>query len=249
MRFCATYSDSHRRFLDEFFLKTFPFEFDVSLLLERMPQKCANSGWLFSDGWRDQMIEKQRFINKHLNSTPDPTVVFCDVDIAFYGDIHDDLQICLGDNDIAFLKDHNSDRFGRNGGFIVVRSNEKTKKLFATVLSKLQKLSKEKGPSTGFDTSEQHMINSTLDSMPEIKWTFLPPRYYTHGLYIEGIKKFDEEKQNGLWWEQKDKEERENVFIPDDIKIHHANWASGVERKLDLLGFICRKVKERGDGK
>ena len=62
MRFCATYSDSHRQFLDDFFLKTFPFEYNCTLLLQRMPQRCSEGGWLFSDGWRDQMIEKQEYV-------------------------------------------------------------------------------------------------------------------------------------------------------------------------------------------
>jgi lipopolysaccharide biosynthesis glycosyltransferase len=194
------------------------------------------------------MIEKQEFINDQLLSTPDPTIVFCDVDIAFYGDVHDDLQECLGDNDMAFLKDHNTDIHGRNGGFIVVRNGEKIQKLFGTVLSKLKELSKTEGKPTKFNTSEQHTINSTLDSMPEISWTYLPSRYYTHGLYIDGVKEWDEESQRGLWWESKDDEEKEAVFIPEDIKVHHANWASGVPRKLDLLKFIRNKIKERSDG-
>ena len=245
MRFCATYSDSHKPFLDKFFFKSFPFEFGTSLVLERMPQKCSNDGWLFADGWRDQMIEKQKFINKHLNSTPDPTIVFCDVDINFYGNLHDDIQECLGNYDIAFMKDHNSDKYGRCGGFFAIKNGDKIKKLFATVLSRLQSFSKEE--KTSFNTSEQQTINSVLDSMPEIKWTFLPPRYYTHGLYKEGVKDFSETAQRGLWWESKDEEEKENVFIPDDIKVHHANWASGVQRKLELLEFINNKVKERGE--
>ena len=50
------------------------------------------------------------------------------------------------------------------------------------------------------------------------------------------------------WTQWGDEEEKKNVFIPDDMKVHHANWASGVPRKLDLLKFIQNKVKERSDG-
>jgi hypothetical protein len=238
MRFCAIYSDSHRSFLDNFFLKTFPFEYNISLVLERMEQKC--DGGIFSRGWRDQMIKKQRFINKHLNNTPDPTIVFCDVDISFYGDLHDDIQRCLGDNDIAFMKDHNSDEVGRCGGFFAVRNSNKIKKLFSTVLQTLESFTDS---STTFDSSEQKTINKTLNSMPEISWTYLPPRYYTHGLYIEGIKNWDQESQRGLWWNSKTKEEKQNVFIPDDIKVHHGNWANGIESKTEVLNFVYDKVK------
>ena len=197
MRFCATYSDSHRCFLDNFFLKTFPFETNVSLILERVPQKCS-TGSLFSDGWRNQMIEKQKFINKSLETFfMNEILVFSDVDIAFYGDVKDDLIDCLGKNDIAFMKDHNSDEFGRCGGFFILKSNDKVRRLFNTVLNRLLSIDERAAPT--FNTSEQQTINSVLSSMPEVKWGYLPERYYTHGLYIEGIKDFSEENQSGLW--------------------------------------------------
>lgn len=247
MRFCATYSDSHRPFLDKFFLKTFPFESGVSLILERMPQKCS-TGWLFAEGWRDQMIEKQKFINKNLQTFfVDEILVFCDVDISFYGDVKEDLIECLGDNDIAFMKDHNSDQFGRCGGFFILNSNDKMRNLFGQVLSNLSSFNEREA--TTFNTSEQQTINSALNSMPDLKWTYLPSRYYTHGLYTEGLKNFSEENQSGLWWENKDEEEKENVFIPDDMKVHHANWASGVDNKMGLLEFIYNKKRSAEDGK
>jgi hypothetical protein len=247
MRFCVAYTNSHRSFLDEFFLKTFPFESGVSLVLERMPQKCS-SGWLFSDGWRDQMVEKQKFINKSLETFfLNEILVFSDVDISFYGDVKEDLIESLGDNDIAFMKDHNSDEFGRCGGFFILKSNDKTRRLFSQVLSSLLSLSTLE--STTFRTSEQQTINSVLNSMPDVKWTYLPPRYYTHGLYTEGLKNFSEENQAGLWWENKDEEEKQNVFIPDDMKVHHANWASGVECKMKLLEFVHNKKGGTENGK
>lgn len=241
MRFCVPYSDSHKIFLNDIFLKTFPFELNVSLVLERLPQVCS-SGNLFSDGWRSQMIKKQEFINRCLNTFfNNEVLVFSDVDVSFYGNISSDLLSCLGDNDISFLKDHNSDYAGRCGGFFILKSNSKIRKLFSTVLNALKSYDSEM--STTFESSEQKTINSVLNSMKEIKWSYLPSRYYTHGLYVQGIKSFSEENQSGLWWEHKDKEEKENIFIPNDIKVHHANWAVGVKNKVDLLKFVYKKVK------
>ncbi len=186
------------------------------------------------------MIEKQKFINGNLETFfADEVLVFCDVDISFYGDVRDDLLNCLGDNDIAFMKDHNSDEFGRCGGFFILKSNDKMRNLFGSVLHNLTSFNESE--KTTFNTSEQQTINSVLNSMPEIKWTYLPPRYYTHGLYIEGLKNFSEENQSGLWWENKDQQEKEDMFVPDDLKIHHANWSSGIENKINLLNFIHKK--------
>ena len=84
-----------------------------------------------------------------------------------------------------------------------------------------------------------------MNKRKDVKWKYLPSRYYTHGLYIEGIRNFSEENQAGLWWENKSDEEKENTFIVEDLKVHHANWAKGLDNKLELLDFIFNK-KERG---
>ena len=60
---------------------------------------------------------------------------------------------------------------------------------------------------------------------------------------------FSEENQSALWWENKDEEEKENVFIPEDMKVHHSNWASGVDNKMGLLEFIYNKKRSTEDGK
>jgi len=239
MRVCASYSESHKIFLENFFLKSFPFEEGVSLVVEKLPQKC-NSGILFSEGWRGQMIEKEIFINKCLELFKEGEVLlFSDVDIRFYGNIQNDLIDSLGDNDICFMKDHNSDITGRCSGFFVLRLSKKIKNLFKKVLSKLKSYGDVE---VSFETSEQSTINNLLKSTKNISWGYLPERYYTHGLYIQGIKNFSDENQSGLWWENKDHEEKRNIYVPDDILVHHANWCHGIESKVHLLNWVNDKM-------
>ena len=241
MRFCVTYTNSHQPFFEKHFMKSFPFEEDVSLVLEKMPQKCEQ-GRLFSEGWRDQMIEKQKFINKCLTTFfLDEILVFSDVDVRFYGNVKDDLIECLGDHDIAFMKDHNSDEVGRCGGFFILKSCDKIRGLFSEVLSILQSF--DPNDPTSFETSEQQTINSVLRRRTDVRWKYLPPRYYTHGLYTQGLENFTEQNQSGLWWENKSSTERDKMFVAQDLKVHHANWSSGIDNKLELLDFV---LKQRG---
>ena len=166
MRFCVTYTNSHQPFFEKHFIKSFPFEEDVSLVLEKMPQKCEQ-GRLFSEGWRDQMIEKQKFINENLlNCDPNELLVFSDVDVRFYGNIKDDLTECLSDHDIAFMKDHNSDEVGKCGGFFVLKPNDNIKEVFAEVLKTLQEF--DSNSPTSFQTSEQQTINSVLNKRKDV---------------------------------------------------------------------------------
>jgi hypothetical protein len=235
MRFCVSYSHSHKGFLEDFFLKSFPFERGVSLLIEQVPQKCA-SGSLFAEGWRDQMIEKQIFINKCLDTfEKGEVVVFSDVDIRFYGKVKSDIESFLLTKDICFMKDHNTDEHGRCGGFFAVKVSEKIRSFFKDVMSKL---SSHVDSSVSFETSEQSTINRLLNERSEISWSYLPPRYYTHGLYVEGIENFSMEDQSGLWWENKSWEEKSRIYVPDDILVHHANWCHGIDNKTHLLGWV-----------
>jgi hypothetical protein len=239
--------------LEDFFLKSFPFEKGVSLLIEQVSQKCA-SGNLFSDGWRDQMLEKQIFINKCLNTFKKGEIaVFTDVDIRFYGKIKADLTSCLEGKDICFMKDHNTDEHGRCGGFFVVRVSSKIRSFFEEVANRL---SSNKDSKVSFETSEQCAINNILNdhcyrrgkqsgSDTGIEWGYLPARYYTHGLYVEGIENFSMEDQSGLWWENKNWSEKSCVFVPDDILVHHANWCHGVDNKLHLLNWIKEIVDQK----
>lgn len=238
MRVCTTYTDLHTPFFEQHFIKSFPFEEGLSLVVEKMPQKCK--GGLFSSGWRDQMIEKQKFINKNLQTFfYDEILVFSDVDIRFYGNIKNDLIESLAEADIAFMKDHNSDTVGRCGGFFVLRSTDKIREVFSEVLSTLQSF--DPNSPTSFESSEQQTINAVLNKRTDVKWKYLPPRYYTHGLYTDGLKDFTEHNQAGLWWENKSDKEREDMLIVKDLKVHHANWAKGLENKLELLDFVNSK--------
>ena len=246
MNFCTCFSKTHQIFFEKYFLKTFPFSANVSLVAEIVPQACK-SGYLFASGWRDQMIYKQEFISKCLNRFKGELCVFCDADIRFYSehkDIGSDLFSCLGNKDICFLKDHADSVNGRGAGFFVLRSTPKTIDFFSGVLARLRKLSVErKGRGVTFDTSEQGTINDMLFQRKDIDWGFLPERYYTHGKYINGVK--NPTKPNGCWWDQKDAEEKRNIFIPFPLSVHHANWCTGIENKMHLLDFVASRVQGR----
>lgn len=242
MNFCTCFSESHRVFFEKFFLKSFPFNSGVSLVAEILPQRCG-SGYLFAPGWREQMIEKQKFISKCLNRFNGEVCVFCDVDICFYSPqrIPKDIMKCLGQNDAVFIKDHADDTNGRGAGFFALRSTDKTKEFFVEVKRRLEDYKQE--PVVTFNTSEQGTINALLSERPDFKWDFLPERYYTHGKYTNGIK--IPLLPNGAWWDQKDQEEKDEMFIPELLFVHHANWCAGIENKIDLLKFVSNKYKKR----
>jgi hypothetical protein len=239
MQVCTTYSKSHRVFFTDFFIKTFPDNPNLKLHVEQMPQSCP-TGWLFASGWRAQMVKKDTFIIKCLKLFSTDLLLFSDVDVAFYEKRLDkDLEACLGDNDIAFMKDHGDDFNGRSAGFWVAKPNDKIISLFETVVDNLKKHEESEDKTVAFKNSEQGTLNQELAKRDDINWDYLPERYYTHGKYVNGVSK--ERLPHGKWWDQKTEEEKLNVFIPNNLYVHHANWCCGTEAKIDLLNF----VKER----
>ena len=242
MRLLTTFSESHQPLFDEHFIKSFPFNEGIDLIVRKMPQVCR-TGNLFAHGWRDSMIKKEEFIVETLPKFDGEVCIFADVDIRFYKPLAEDIEERLENHDICFQKDHNDNgENSRCGGFFVLRSSEKIRSAFSQILHLLKSY---KGEDVGFNSSEQHTINTIFRNRPDISCGMLPARYYTHGLYTDGMKHPD--SSYALWWEKKTPEEKRGVFIPDNLKIHHANWCVGVETKLELLNFIHKEYAKRHD--
>jgi hypothetical protein len=242
----TAFSESHEKLFDSHFRKYFLDE-GIDLEIERLPQECK-SARLFSEGWVKTTTRKLESILDSLERCGDNDLfIYADADVSFYGGVKSDLEKLISGYDILFQKDHNV--IDENDfevaayctGFFVARANEKIKSLFEESIRKIKQNDTAGG--VEFIHSDQSTVNSVikLKKMSSIKRGFLPERYYTHGLYIEGIKDFSEENQSGLWWQNKTEEEKENIYIPHNLKIHHANWCVGVENKLELLNSIRRR--------
>ena len=242
MRLLTIFSESHQPLFDEHFIKSFPFSEGVDLVARKMPQVCR-TGNLFAHGWRDSMIKKEEFIVETLPKFDGEICVFADVDIRFYKSLREDLELNLENQDICFQKDHNDNgENSRCGGFFALRSTEKIRSAFSQILDRLKSYKDE---NVGFNSSEQHTINTIFRSRSDIKCKMLPSRYYTHGLYNHGMKHPD--SPYALWWEKKTPEEKRGIFIPENLKIHHANWCVGVKAKMELLNFVHEQNAKRSN--
>ncbi len=97
-------------------------------------------------------------------------------------------------------------------GFFVCRANGKTLRLFNSVLDNLSQ----------YD-NDQDALNNYINSF-EIKHKKFDNRVYTIAMAM-----------GGRWY-------GEEVEIPKDIIIHHANWTTGIDNKIKLLEYVRNKV-------
>ena len=224
------FTNSHKKFLTDYFLPTFPFRKEIELTILHRDQHCKTAEFE-SDGWHETMRDKSRcFIEGIEKCNEDELFMFIDPDIQFFGDIYEDIVTAIKDKDVVFQNDVIG---GVNTGFFAVRNNKTTRSFFKTVLGNLDNFAQEQ-------VLANHLL-ANINQYPtiNIKWAFLPEKYWTYGFVAATPSKI----KNGLrgHWTP----ESENFDLPTDIKIHHANWTSGTDNKIKLLDIVKEKYANR----
>jgi hypothetical protein len=220
------FTDSHKKFLSDYFLPTFPFRDEIELTILHRTQHCKTAEFE-TDGWRETMRDKARcFIEGIQTCNDNELFMFIDPDIQFFGDFYDDIIEAIKDNDVVWQNDVIG---GVNTGFFAVRNNKKTRSFFKTVLGNLDNFSQEQ-------VLANHLLNNiSLYPTIDIKWSFLPERYWTYG-HIAALPGKLSNGLRGHWTP-----ESEDFSVPKDIVIHHANWTSSMEYKFKLLDIVKQK--------
>jgi hypothetical protein len=225
------FTESHKKFFTDYFLPTFPFRKEIELTILYKEQHCKTVVFE-SDGWHKTMQDKAEcFINGIEKCNNDEIFMFIDPDIQFFGDFYDDILSLIQNYDVLWQNDVIG---GVNTGFFAVKNNKKTRSFFKTIVGNLHKFSQE-----------QVLANYLLSNVQQypsidIKWTYLPERYWTYGYIVPLPSKAHPEKIKGGirgHWST----ETDDFDIPKDIKIHHANWTSSYEDKFKLLDIVKSK--------
>jgi len=238
MKLCTIFSDSHEELFRKHFFPSLEIEQGLDLIVRKIPQICR-TGKLFDKGWVPTMTLKDEFIVEILRASPDGEIcIFSDVDVRFYAPLKEDITRRMVGHDFLFLQDHNDDFNCKNAGFFATRVSGKTRNFFEKLLEEMRK-----NPDDGsFEASEQSTLNNLIRSkgMSTLKTKMLPTdEYYTHGLHSQGVK--DKNNAHSYWWEQKTEVEKNNVYVPSNLRVHHANWCNWADSKEELLSFVKSK--------
>lgn len=223
------FTDSHKKFLTDYFMPTFPFREEVELTIIHKPQRCKTASFE-TEGWHDTMRDKVNcFIEGIEKCREDEIFMFIDPDIQFFGDFYEDVISGIRDKDALFQNDVFG---GVNTGFFACRNNKTVRSFFKTILGNLDSFSQE-----------QVLANHLLTNIAKypsiaIKWAFLPPSYWTYG-HIAALPGKGSERYRGSWTP-----EAEDFEVPTDMIIHHANWTAGIDNKLKLLEIVKSKYKK-----
>lgn len=217
MKVITFYSDSHKKIYENYFLNSYKEQLSRHKLITKKIDQISPSGEYESEGFDYVMLEKIKFIIESINILEDDLLVYSDCDVQFFGDI----EFEMGDNDILFQNDY----FEGNhcAGFFIAKQNEKVLDFFKEV---------EKKFTNNIDGKihDQVIINRILSQgYDRINYSMLPPNKYWTVAFSTGGKPW-----NG-----------QEITVPDDILVHHANFTVGIENKEFLLEKVKEFVKKR----
>ena len=222
------FTDSHKKFLTDYFLPTFPFRSEIELTILHRQQHCKTATFE-TLGWKDTMKDKAECFYENIKKCNDDEIfMFIDPDIQFFGDFYNDIVERIKNVDILWQNDVIG---GVNTGFFAVRNNSKTRSFFKTLLGNLESDNFSQEQVLAYYILREYGANDSIN----VKWEFLPDEYWTYGHIAATFNKAGTGLK-GSWTE-----DTEDFEIPDNMIIHHANWTAGIENKIKLLNIVKNK--------
>ena len=223
------FTDSHKKFLTDYFIPTFPYRKEIELTILHRPQHCKTASFE-TEGWKDTMRDKSTCFYEKVSECKDGEIfMFIDPDIQFFGDFYEDIITRMQNLDIAWQNDVIG---GVNTGFFAVKNNKQTRGFFKTILGNLD--------SKDFSQEQvlaNHLLqNASLYPSIAVKWQFLPNSYWTYG-HVAASLNPNTGGCRGAWTP-----EALDFKVPKDIIIHHANWTQGIDNKIKLLELVKGKI-------
>lgn len=218
MKTYVYYTPSHEVFLDQF-IKSCPK--DLELIFQIGKQECT--GRFLEEGWMRSMVQKVQHILRGIEENWGGTFLHADVDVQFFTDkIKDRLlhQLEIGGKDIAAQADRREDNPKSRkccAGFFVAKANRNTKSIFEAILKEIKR------PNNPKNRHDQWWMD----------------KLGHHSIYLLPRKQY--------WSHRKLWNRGDPIDPPPEIIMHHANWITGVDKKVSQLRLVKTIVEmQRG---
>ncbi|HNV85620.1 MAG TPA: putative nucleotide-diphospho-sugar transferase [Candidatus Omnitrophota bacterium] len=261
MKLFSFYTPSHGIFKDRWFLPSLREKYE--LIFEECPQECEAAEFM-AGGWLATMMRKVDLIIRAIQGNFGEVFIYSDMDVQFFRPMRELILRRMAGNDMAIQQNAPLESPAEQlcAGFFACRANRKTLNLWRTVRDCVERLG-DSGP-----VNEQSVLNGLLagedsqlrwmlnrfrggDSFPGgffflkkffaralisritrcrnfLNWEFLPREFFGGGVFT------------GKIWNP-----GEELEIPDNIILHHANWTVGVRNKVAQLEYVQEKVRQR----
>tara|TARA_B100000282_G_scaffold244599_1_gene187749 strand:- start:1637 stop:2296 length:660 start_codon:yes stop_codon:yes gene_type:complete len=213
---CTFYTPSHEILFKEWLL---PSATSAGFVVEARKydnQLCATGNYA-ETGWRDTQFKKlSNYISVLKRKKDTDIIVGSDVDVQIIKPCENKLVEFLGDCDLAFQENVDGKVCS---GFFVARCNSNVINFFETALKSLacELMKSKKGG------GEQYEI-----------WKLIANG--NHNAKLKMLPK------NEVWNPRTKYEKVEDLNIPTNMLVHHANWTHGTKNKIKQLAFVWEKL-------
>lgn len=212
----AFYTPSHQKLKDEWFLPSLKDDFDLHITYS--PQE--GKGEFGQQDYLQAMLKKVDLIIDAIKQNYNGIFIYCDVDIQFFKPVKKILLNNLQGYDLLIQRDSPDGKVC--AGFFIARANKIMLKLWL-------KIKEEMIQDNFYD--DQTILNTILlrkrREFPVV-WNYLPTMFMSGGTFT------------GKHWKPGDE-----LFVPHDIVMHHANWTIGIPHKIAQLEYVKKIVQAR----
>jgi len=226
MKLYSVYTESHEILHEQYFLPTLKDNYELHI----KKSDIIGKGIYLQEDWMRAIYFKIDTIIEAIKENWEDIFIFSDVDIQFFKPTKEFLTIHMGSLDFLAQKDH-VDSIRKEShpelsghictGFFACRGNEKTLKLWKEIKNFCMK---------NTSCNDQRALNFLLNGFNPhkknnaygIRWEYLPPEFYSAGPELKDI-----------FWKPNMK-----LTIPENVILHHANWAIGIENKIKQLEYV-----------
>ena len=218
MKLYCFYTTSHNILYEEWLKPSASREY---LVIPKEHPQLSQNGSYSDSGWVETQYQKVLFWIECVEENLGDVIVCSDVDVQFFGATKELLIECLGDRDICFQQ--NDEHKSICSGFFICRCSRNTLDFLKIIANRLKR---KFGKSS---SGEQVEINKLLSEKwyKNLQWSLLPRnKFWNHGSAYDSV---------------------EDLNPPKYLLVHHANWCSGVEAKIDQLEFIKMKRSKNID--
>jgi hypothetical protein len=211
MKLLTFYSDSHFEMYARYFLPSYREHLSHHQLIAKRIEQLSPSGEYQAEGFDLTMLEKIDMIIENIDLSGEP-FIYSDCDVQFFGEISHDLN----ENEILFQNDYLLNNYC--AGFFIAKQSQAVLDFFIKVRETF--ISKMNGV-----IHDQTIINELLDVGYPIKADMLPASKYWTAAFAT----------NGALWNG------QQIEVPKEIVMHHANFTIGIENKIALLEQVKNK--------
>jgi hypothetical protein len=185
----------------------------AGLELRMLDHASEGAGLIMDPGWRATIVRKVEWIIEAVEQHWNAFFLFSDVDVQFFGPVAEPILEAAERFDISFQRDTPSSLCT---GFFVCRGNDATLDLWRKVLDRVRE-------TNGFKHDQESM--QQLIGSSAVQWGFLPLTFFGGGTFTSRI------------WKP-----GEDLPMPNEFVMHHANFTCGVPNKIKQLEFVRGKV-------